>query len=507
MYLGVDCGTQGTKVIILNPELGCIIGEGYEPHQLISNARGRREQHPDWWIAAFKSAYHQAIEQSGIDAKAIHAIGVSGQQHGLVALDQQGNVIRPAKLWCDTETEPQNQQLLAALGGENLCKKRLGLVIATGYTASKLLWMKQNCADDFRKIAHILLPHDYFNFWLTGNTVTEYGDASGTGYFNVITRQWDRGILDIIDPNEQLSKALPNLIEAHQPAGIVRKEIASLLGLSPNVLVSSGGGDNMMGAIGTGNITPGLVTMSLGTSGTLYAAADKPITPVNNGLAPFCSSTGGWLPLICTMNMTNITSAMQQLFEFDIPTFNQHLASIPAGSDGLLLMPFLNGERTPSLPSAEGMLLGINMQNLTPPHLCRAAVEGTTLGLRYGLEILRDSGLDSASIRLIGGGAKSNQWRQITADMMNTPVECPSIGEAAALGGAIQAAWCHSHWQGKETSLNNLCNQFVAIDSRSRVEPNQSGVQHYKELFEQYNEALHHHYNVLYDTEKNRINV
>ncbi|WP_372741569.1 xylulokinase [Neptunomonas sp.] len=494
MYLGVDCGTQGTKVIILDPERGCIIGEGYASHELISNNQGRREQDPDWWIAAFKSAYYQAIQQSGIDTRAIHAMGVSGQQHGLVTLDQQGKVIRPAKLWCDTETEPQNRQLLAALGGDNLCKARLGLVIATGYTASKLLWMKQNCADDFQKIAHILLPHDYFNFWLTGNTVSEYGDASGTGYFNVQTRQWDRGILDIIDPTEQLSKALPTLLEANQPAGIVRKEVAGLLGLNPHVLVSSGGGDNMMGAIGTGNITPGKVTMSLGTSGTLYAAAEQPIITENNGLAPFCSSSGGWLPLICTMNMTNITSAVQQLFELDIPTFNQHLTSIAAGADGLLMLPFFNGERTPSLPVASGMLLGINMQNLTAAHLCRAAVEGTTLGLRYGLELLRDSGLDSASIRLIGGGSKSSQWRQIAADMMNTPVECPTIGEAAALGGAIQAAWCHSGWQGKETSLSTLCSQFVAIDPRSRVEPGQRGVQHYEALFEQYNEALQQHY-------------
>ncbi len=494
MYLGIDCGTQGTKVILLDPEQGRIVGEGYSAHELISNAQGRREQHPDWWIAAFRSAYRQALEQAAVDATAIRAIGVSGQQHGLVALDARGEVIRPAKLWCDTETAPQNVQLLTLLGGEAECQQRLGLVIATGYTASKLLWMKQQCAEDFSRIAHILLPHDYFNYWLTGNRVSEYGEASGTGYFNVISRQWDPQVLERIDPEGQLNNALPELIDPHLPAGTVRQDVANLLGLRPDVLVSSGGGDNMMGAIGTRNITPGQVTMSLGTSGALYAFADQPVTSRDGEVAPFCSSSGGWLPLICTMNLTNVSSAMQQLFGLGIPAFNQHLAAVPPGADGLLLMPFLNGERTPALPQASGTLLGINMQNLTPGHLCRAAVEGTTLGLRYGLELLRDAGLHSESIRLIGGGAKSAQWRQIAADMMATPVVCPAIGESAALGAAIQAAWCHRHWQGQPTSLDDLCGQFVAFDTSSQVEPNPQGVQRYQALFQHYRQTLESHY-------------
>ncbi|PXF28626.1 xylulose kinase [Pokkaliibacter plantistimulans] len=485
MYLGIDCGTQGTKVVVLDAEQGILLGEGYSPHELISLNNGRREQQPQWWTEALVRAYGQAIAQAGINPRQIAGIGISGQQHGLVTLDRNGQILRPAKLWCDTESTTENNELLDYLGGADAAMERLGLVIAPGYTVSKLLWMKRHFADEFSRIAHILLPHDYLNYWLTGEFCAEYGDASGSGYFDIRQRCWDTAILDHIDGDGHLRAALPALIESHQPAGVVRAEIAGLLGLGPDVVVSSGGGDNMMGAIGTGNIRQGIITMSLGTSGTVYAHSDKALVSPNAGVAAFCSSAGGWLPLICTMNLTSASSAVQKLFQLDIAGFNDCLQQAPVGAEGITMLPFLNGERVPALPQASASILGINSLNLTQSNLCRAVVEGTTFGLRYGLDLLRDAGLQGDTIRLIGGGAKSALWRQIVADTMNARVVCPVIGEAAALGGAIQAAWCVSG-----ESLTALTERCVQVDDSSEKLPVAADVAASEEVYQRYRQAL-----------------
>ncbi|MBV1787638.1 xylulokinase [Marinobacterium sp. D7] len=490
MYMGVDCGTQGTKVVLLDSRSGVICGEGYAPHELISDANGRREQHPAWWIEAFLKAYRSALGQFGGDSRAIRGIGISGQQHGMVLLDDQGAVIRPAKLWCDTETAAENAELITLLGGEKGCIERLGLVVATGYTLSKLLWVKRHEPEHFQRIATLLLPHDYLNYWLTGERVTEYGDASGTGYFDIRTRQWAPEVLDLIDESGRLAKALPRLIESDRPVGRVRADIAELLGLSKEVIVSSGGGDNMMGAIGTGNIQDGIVTLSLGTSGALYAySSQAPLNP-NPSVAPFCSSNNGWLPLVCTMNLTGVINQVRQLFGYDLARFNSAAAEAPIGSAGITMLPFLNGERVPALPLAKGSFLGLQMHNLTPGNLCRAAIEGTTFGLKYGLDLLRESGIESRQIRLIGGGANSVLWRQIVADIMDAEVICPVIGESAALGGAIQAAWCVEAMSGSSASLAELCERFVKLDERSLALPQPGAVAQYRGVYAEYRAQL-----------------
>ena len=201
LFLGIDCGTQGTKAIVLDASSGKVLGLGAAAHTLISGANGRREQHTQEWLDAFTEATHRALQQAGVDGQDILGIGVSGQQHGLVLLDDSGQVLRPAKLWCDTETAPENQRLLAYLGGESGSLERLGVAIAPGYTVSKLLWTLEQHPHIFARIAHVLLPHDYLNYWLTGRAVAEYGDASGTGYFNVRTREWDVALLKHIDPS------------------------------------------------------------------------------------------------------------------------------------------------------------------------------------------------------------------------------------------------------------------------------------------------------------------
>ncbi|MBX8587881.1 xylulokinase [Pseudomonas cichorii] len=490
MFLGIDCGTQGTKAIVLDADSGQVLGEGSAPHSLISNAHGRREQDVQQWLDALALATRSALTKAGISGQQIRGIGVSGQQHGLVLLDAQGQVLRPAKLWCDTETTPENQRLLDYLGGEQGSLQRLGLVIAPGYTVSKLLWTKEQHPDLFERIDKILLPHDYLNYWLTGRCCTDYGDASGTGYFNVRTREWDLPLLAHIDPTGRLGKALPELLPAQHKVGTIRGEVASLLGLNPDAVVSSGGGDNMMGAIGTGNIKPGLITMSLGSSGTVYAFADQPYVSEQASVATFCSASDGWLPLICTMNLTNATSAIRELFTLDIDGFNQAVTQAPIGAEGVLMLPFLNGERVPALPDATGSILGLNSTNLTQANLCRAVVEGTSLGLRYGLDLLRASGIKSQTIRLIGGGSKSAIWRQMIAGIMDTPVICTEYAEAAALGAAIQAAWCWSGEHGQATDLHTLCERCVRLDPDSETYPVAENVAAYERVYARYQDQL-----------------
>ncbi|WP_263263389.1 xylulokinase [Pseudomonas sp. RIT-PI-S] len=486
MFLGIDCGTQGTKALVLDSERGKVLGRGAAEHSMISGADGRREQEPAQWVDALVHACHAALADAGIDGQAIRGVGVSGQQHGLVLLDAQGQVLRPAKLWCDTETTAENERLLGELGGSRGSLERLGLAIAPGYTVSKLLWTRERFPELFERIHSVLLPHDYLNFWLTGQRCSEYGDASGTGYFDVRQRQWDLALLDRIDPSGRLRTALPTLVQADQPIGTLRPQAAAQLGINPQALVASGGGDNMMAAIGTGNIQPGLFTMSLGSSGTVYGYTDTPVVCEEPAVATFCSSSGGWLPLICTMNLTNVTSAVRSLFELDLAAFNRCVAESPIGAEGVLMLPFLNGERVPALPHASGTLLGLTTTNLTQANLCRAAVEGTTFGLRYGLDLLRGAGMHSAAIRLVGGGAKSPVWRQLVADVMATPVVCTTEAEAAALGAAIQAAWCAPG----EQSLQALCARCVQLDPSTRCEPDPTSVEAYHAVYGRYREQI-----------------
>ncbi|PKA68935.1 xylulokinase [Pseudomonas baetica] len=490
LFLGIDCGTQGSKAIILDAASGQVLGQGAAAHTMISGANGRREQDTHQWLDAFALATRQALLAAQVDGQSILGIGVSGQQHGLVLLDDQGQVLRPAKLWCDTETTAENERLLSHLGGEKGSLERLGVVIAPGYTVSKLLWTKEQHPHVFSRIARVLLPHDFLNFWLTGRACSEYGDASGTGYFNVRTRQWDLQLLRDIDSSGRLQAALPELIDAHQAVGTILPTIAEHLGINRNALVASGGGDNMMGAIGTGNIQPGAITMSLGSSGTVYAYADAPKVSPDASVATFCSSSVGWLPLICTMNLTNATGAIRDLFDLDLVQFNALVAQAPIGAEGVSMLPFLNGERVPALPHATGSLHGLTLDNLTQANLCRAAVEGTTFGLRYGLDLLRQNGLQSRSICLIGGGSKSAVWRQIVADTMDTPVICTEHSEAAALGAAIQAAWCKSWSNGHEDTLADLCQRCVTFDSGSETLPIAANVAAFQQAYERYQQHV-----------------
>ncbi len=486
-YLGIDSGTQSTKAIVLDLEAGVIAATGHQSYGLIEGLPpGHLEQHPQAWIDAVESCVAQCLDQLGADRGRIQGIGVSGQQHGLVALDAQDRPVRPAKLWCDTSTQAQCEEIAHEFGGQPGVIALAGNAMLPGYTIPKVLWMKQNEPENFAQTAAILLPHDYLNFWLSGVKRMEYGDASGMGILDVRTRQWSRELIDYIDP--RVHDLLPPLGSSRAVHGRLRPELAAKWGLGEDVVISAGGGDNMMGAIGTGNIKPGVITASFGTSGTLYGVAAEPVVDGQGEVAAFCDSTDQWLPLVCTMNVTVVTERVREMFGWDIRQLEAAVARAPQGADGVLFLPYLNGERTPNLPNGSGVLHGLRTGSMTPENLARAAVEGATLGLAYGLKRFRDLGMNPAEIRLTGGGSQSPVWRQLAADCFNAEVVTLSTSEGAALGAAIQAAYARANEDaapGAEiVSYDTLCSRLVQLDESTRCHPDAGNAARYAEQLE-----------------------
>ncbi|HWA08610.1 MAG TPA: xylulokinase [Opitutaceae bacterium] len=477
-FIGVDSGTQSVKVVVLDTDSRKVVAEARAPHRLIPGLpAGHAEQHPAEWVAALDEALPAALER--IDRRQVRGIGVSGQQHGFVPLDADGRVIRPAKLWCDTSTVPECALITRRLGGPAAALRQTGNLILPGYTAPKILWLKRHEPANYRRLRHVLLPHDYLNFYLTGNHFMEPGDASGTALLDVRKRTWSKAALAAVDP--QLADFLPPVSGSDEAAGTLRPALAVKYRLPADVVVSAGGGDNMMGAIGTGNIAPGVVTASFGTSGTIYAHARRPVVDPRGEIAGFCSSTGGWLPLLCTMNVTTVTELARALFAYDHAALDTAVELAPAGADGLVLLPYLAGERTPNVPLGSGALLGLSAASFKPGHLARAAMEGVTLGMNYGLRRLAALGVKAAEIRVTGGGAKSPVWRQIMADIFGVPVVAMVEDEGAALGAALQAAWCVARRDGRKARLSDFTDGAVALDERTRAVPNRANVARYRE--------------------------
>lgn len=463
--LGIDCGTQSLKTVALDGETGRLIASAAKSYDLLPGLpAGHAEQHPETWRDAMEQTVQEVLAALGERKNEVHAVGVSGQQHGFVPLDQDHAIIRAAKLWCDTSTEAQCMELRAALGGSSSVIALAGNDILPGFTAPKILWLKQNEPENFARLAHVALPHDYLNLLLTGSLRMEFGDASGTALLDVRRRSWCREICEAIDP--ELHSKLPAVGSSLVPAGTLRPELAARWGLSREVVVGAGGGDNMMAAIGTGNIHSGGVTASLGTSGTIFACAADPVIDPLGEIAAFCDSADHWMPLLCTMNVTMATESFRKLFGWNHEQMEKEIARIPAGAGGLAFLPYLQGERTPNLPEGCGVMHGMNTTNLTPAHLLRAVMEGVTLGMAYGLRRMESLGLQPSEIRLTGGGSKSAVWRQMCADIFGCPVVTMESSEGAALGAAIQGL---SLATGQ--SLDALCPTCAPVAAGSRLEP------------------------------------
>jgi len=481
LLLGIDSGTQSTKALVVDARDGKVLASAAQEYDLIPNLPpGAKEQHPHTWRDAAASAIRRALRQAKAIAAEVKAIGVSGQQHGFVALDKHGEVIRPAKLWCDTSTVSECEQIMAKLGGINKTIRTLGNAVLPGFTAPKILWLKNHEPQNYARLDTVLLPHDYLNFWLTGEKTMEYGDASGTALLDVRKRKWSSAVLAAIDP--ELSSKLPSLHGSHKPSGLLQPATARTLDLNSGTLVSAGGGDNMMGAIGTGNTRAGVITASFGTSGTIYACSEKPVVDPQGEIAAFCDSTNRWLPLLCTMNVTVATEMVREDFGWSYEKYAAESARVPAGANGLLLLPYFEGERTPNVPDGTGVWFGVNKKTFEAGHFARAAMEGVTLGMNYGLRRLVDLGVKPTQIRVTGGGAKSKIWRQIMADVFNTEVVTLKVSEGAAYGAALQALWCWRLEQGEKVKISEITDQFVEVNTGETAQPGQREVEIYREL-------------------------
>src|SRR5882762_7698585 len=471
LLLGIDSGTQSTKALVVDARDGKVLASASQAYDLIPELPpGAKEQHPHTWREATASAIRQGLRQAKALAADVVAIGVSGQQHGFVPLDSEGEVIRPAKLWCDTSTAAECDEITEKLGGLKKAIRALGNAVLPGFTEPK----------NYQRLATVLLPHDYLNFWLTGERVMEYGDASGTALLDVRKRKWSSEAIDAIDP--ELAGKLPRLISSDKPAGTLQPSTARMLDLSPGVVVSAGGGDNMMGAIGTGNTREGVITASFGTSGTIYACAEKPIIDPRGEIAAFCDSTNRWLPLLCTMNVTVATEMVRNDFVWSYEKFAAEAARVPAGSNGLMLLPYFEGERTPNVPDGTGVWFGVNKKTFEDGHFARASMEGVTLGMNYGLRRLVDLGVKPTQIRVTGGGAKSKVWRQIMADVFNAEVVTLKVGEGAAYGAALQALWCWRLQEGERVSIGEITDQFVGLNAGENTQPDAKNTEVYREL-------------------------
>lgn len=437
-FVGVDCGTQSTKALVIDARSGEALALGRARHRLTERPDGTREQHPDQWISALRTAVRQAMARAG--RVAVAGIAVAGQQHGLVPLDERDRPVRPAKLWNDTTAAPECELLTSALGGTSEVQRLTGNAFLAGYTAPKLMWLRRHEPDQYAATRRVCLPHDYVNLWLTGEFATEPGDASGTAYFDVSSRRYSDAVLDAIDEARDWASALPHVVESRSIVGRLRRDAATALGLPTGIPVSAGGGDNMCAAIGIGAVVEGPVAVSLGTSGTAFAYSARPAVDPCGEAAAFCDSTGAWLPLACTLNCTVATDWIRGVFGVDRRRVDAALSRSPEGASGLTFLPHLCGERTPNCPNGAAAFTGIRPSHRGDDFI-RAVVEGVTFGLRYGLEALRRSGVRPSEITLVGGGASSEGWAQLCANVFGLPVRRPLVTEAAAAGAALQARW------------------------------------------------------------------
>jgi xylulokinase len=479
---GIDLGTQSCKVLVYDFQERKVLAKVSASVDMIAENDGTREQKAEWYDAALEACF------KGIDPAlraTIAAIGVSGHQHSLVPLDAEGKALYNVKMWCDTSTQAECEELTAAAGGEAALIAETGLPMRPGYTAPKVLWLKNHRPEAFGRLAHILLSHDYINYLLTGNFCAEYGDASGTALFDVRQRKWSAKVAGLI--GGEVLGALPALIASDQVAGRVGAEAASRFGIPEGALVAAGGGDNMMAAIGTGTVTDGTLTMSLGTSGTLYGYSDKPVVDPTGDLAAFCSSTLGWLPLLCTMNCTVASEEFRGLLGLDVKAFDGLASTAPIGAEGLTILPFFNGERTPNLPAGRASVNGITAANFKKENIARAALESAIFGMRIGLEGFSRLGYEAKEIRLTGGGAKSRIWQEIAANVCALPIRLPEADEAAAMGGAIQALWAMAG--GGSGTLEGLVLEHVAMGG-NEVRPAPEAVKAYDAAYAEYSRYL-----------------
>ena len=430
LVAGIDSSTQSCKVVVCDAETGTVVRAGTAPHP-----QGT-EVDPANWLSALDKALAGA---GGLDDVA--GLSIAAQQHGMVCLDEDGRVVRPALLWNDTRSADAATALVTELGGPvaggRAWADAVGSVPVASFTVTKLRWLAEHEPEHVRRMASVCLPHDWLTWRLGGGCLdqklgenalaTDRGDASGTGYFSPTTNSYR---FDLLEHALGRVVAVPGLLQPAQRAGHTAQ----------GVVLGCGTGDNAAGALGL-LAKPGDAIVSIGTSGTVFATCEHPINDPTGTIAGFADATGRFLPLVCTLNAAQVLDAVARLLSVDLDELSSLALSAPAGADGLVLVPYFEGERTPNLPLATGAIHGLRHSNSTPAHLARAAIEGMLCGLAAGLDALLDAGVRADRVILIGGVSRSEAVRQIAAGILGRPVVVPESAEHVAIGAARQAAW------------------------------------------------------------------
>lgn len=478
-FLGIDSSTTGVKALLIDDK-GSVAGSATNEIPLYTPKPLWSEQNPaDWWQGTINST-RQVLSETGIPGNEVTAIGLTGQMHGLTLLDEAGEVLRPALLWNDQRTGAECDDIRARLGKENLIKIT-GNDALTGFTAPKILWVQKNEPEIYAKVKHILLPKDYVRFKLTASYATDRADGAGTLLFDLAHRDWSDEVLAALEiPREWL----PATHEGPQVTGHISSQAAQATGLKSGTPVVGGGGDQAAQAVGVGAVQPGIIALTLGTSGVIFASTDKPFVEPEGRLHAFCHAVPGRWHLMGVMlsaagSLRWYRDTLAPGTDFD--SLLTPAAAIPPGSEGLLFLPYLTGERTPHPdPLARGAFVGLTVRH-TQPHLSRAVLEGVAFGLRDSFELIKAAGLaEIRQVRASGGGAKSALWRQILADVLNAELVTVNTTEGAAYGAALLAGVGAGAWPDVDTA----CEACVTVTGSTSPQPEIAAS--YEPLYAQY---------------------
>ncbi len=481
--IGIDLGTSATKTVLFD-EKGNIISSANYEYAMQQPHNGWAEQNPHDWYDAAISTLNAVIKNSGVDKEDIVSLGISGQMHGLVMLDEECKVLRPAILWCDQRTGKECEELTQKLGRDTLIKITANPAL-TGFTASKILWVKNNEPDIFEKCRHILLPKDYLRFRLTGIFATEVSDASGMQLLDVPNRKWSQTMIDALGIKEE---HLAKVYESPEITGYINSDTADKTGLSTSTSVVGGAGDNAAAAVGMGVVEEGKAFTTIGTSGVVFAHTDTPIIDPKGRVHTFCCAVpnawhvmgvtqGAGLSLQWFKNQfcgEEVIKAQQEGKDVYQIT-DEKASSIRIGCDKLIYLPYLMGERTPHLdPDCRGVFFGMSAIH-TKAHFIRAIMEGVTYSLYDCLLVLKEMNISPKSMLLCGGGGKSKLWKGMICDTFNMPVETSKSTEAPALGVAILAAV----GAGIYSDVQTACTMMIQSGA-SKAEPNAESTEEYR---------------------------
>jgi xylulokinase len=480
-FLGIDISTTGSKAIVID-ERGEIRATASSPHTLQSPRPLWSEQDPgQWWDAAGAST-RAALELAGLAAEEVAAVGLTGQMHGLVLLDEAGEVLRPAILWNDQRTQAQCDEIHARVGKEKFIQIT-GNVALTGFTAPKILWVQENEPEVYARIAHVLLPKDFVRYKLTGSMAMDKADGAGTVLMDLKTRHWSPEILSAL---EIPVNWMPELYEGPEITGTVTSEAADRTGLPAGIPVVAGGGDQAAQAVGVGAIHEGIVALTLGTSGVVFATTNSPFIEPEGRLHAFCHSVPDrWHLMGVMLSAAGSLRWYRDTFApaMDYDQLLKPAAEIAPGADGLLFLPYLTGERTPHPdPLARGAFVGLTVRH-TLPHLTRAVLEGVAFGLRDSFELMKNAGLASIDqVRISGGGARSLLWQQILADVFDSELAMVNTTEGAAYGAALLAGVGSGCWPGVDAA----CQATIRITGE--VGQNSEATRQYEDVYSVYRE-------------------